>query len=32
MRPGIKVGRWTEDEHELFLEALKQYGKDWNMI
>lgn len=26
------VGRWTEDEHELFLEALRIYGKDWNSI
>ena len=27
-----RVGRWTETEHELFLDALRQYGKDWHMI
>ena len=27
-----KIGRWTQEEHERFLEALRQYGKDWHMI
>jgi len=27
-----KTGRWTEDEHKLFLEALMIYGKDWDKI
>ena len=27
-----RVGRWTETEHERFLDALRQYGKDWHMI
>lgn len=27
-----KTGRWTESEHELFLEALLIYGKDWDLI
>lgn len=27
-----RVGRWTEEEHERFLDALRQYGKDWHMI
>lgn len=25
-----KTGRWTEAEHEKFLEALLIYGKDWD--
>ena len=25
-------GRWTQEEHELFLEALRTYGKDWTML
>ena len=25
-------GRWTVDEHELFIEALKLYGKDWGKV
>lgn len=24
---GESTGRWTKEEHELFLEALKRYGK-----
>jgi MYB-related transcription factor LHY len=26
------LGRWTDEEHELFLEALKIYGKDWEAV
>ena len=26
------MGRWTKDEHRLFLDALKLYGKDWDAI
>ena len=25
-------GRWTDEEHGLFLEALLIYGKDWDKI
>lgn len=25
-------GRWTELEHQKFVEALKLYGKDWNKV
>lgn len=25
-------GRWTDEEHEKFLEALKLYGKNWNLV
>jgi len=26
------TGRWTRKEHELFLEALKKYGKEWKKV
>ncbi|KAK8806958.1 hypothetical protein WA158_003717 [Blastocystis sp. Blastoise] len=25
-------GRWTKEEHELFLKGLEKYGKDWKKI
>jgi SHAQKYF class myb-like DNA-binding protein len=25
-------GRWTDEEHEKFLEALEIYGKNWNKV
>lgn len=25
-------GRWSDEEHQLFLEALCKYGKDWDKI
>ena len=25
-------GRWTEEEHQLFLEGLKLFNKDWRAI
>jgi SHAQKYF class myb-like DNA-binding protein len=25
-------GRWTDEEHEKFLEGLKMFGKDWRLI
>ena len=27
-----QTGRWTDEEHDLFLEALKKYGKEWKKI
>lgn len=28
----MKFGRWTNEEHNLFLEALNDYGQDFEMI
>jgi len=27
-----KAGRWTDEEHAKFLEALHLYGKNWNKV
>lgn len=32
LEEGINEGKWTDEEHEKFLEGLKLYGKNWNMI
>jgi len=29
---GENTGRWTADEHRLFLQGLEQYGKGWKKI
>ena len=26
------AGRWTQDEHKLFLEGLEKYQKQWKLI
>lgn len=31
-KKGKRIGRWSPEEHELFLEALRIYAKDWTMI
>jgi Myb-like DNA-binding domain len=28
----INNGRWTDEEHDRFCQALKMFGKDWNQI
>ncbi len=28
----IVVGRWSATEHELFLQGLQKFGKDWKAI
>ena len=27
-----KYNPWTEDEHKLFVEAVRKFGKDWQKI
>jgi SHAQKYF class myb-like DNA-binding protein len=27
-----QTGRWTRKEHEIFLEALKKYGREWKKV
>lgn len=29
---GGTTGRWTKEEHKLFIEALNFYGKNWNKV
>ena len=29
---GENTGRWTSNEHSLFLEGLQNYGKEWKRI
>jgi len=28
----FNTGRWTDEEHELFLEGIRKYGKDWEIV
>lgn len=28
----MQNGRWTEAEHNRFIEGLRLYGKDWRLI
>ena len=30
--PKYRVGRWSSEEHNKFLEALRIYGKDWDSM
>lgn len=29
---GNNIGRWSSQEHALFLKGLEQFGKDWRKI
>jgi len=31
-REGQQAGRWTAEEHELFLEGLKMHGREWKKV
>lgn len=31
-QPKYNVGRWDSEEHDLFLEALRIHGKNWDDI
>jgi SHAQKYF class myb-like DNA-binding protein len=28
----FNAGKWTDEEHNRFLEALQLYGKNWNKV
>ena len=28
----IQNGRWTDEEHDRFIDALRVYGKNWNKV
>ena len=30
--PRYRAGRWSAEEHNKFLEALRIYGKDWDSM
>lgn len=29
---GLHSGRWSDEEHNKFLEALQLFGKNWNKV
>lgn len=31
-KDGINEGKWTDEEHQKFVNGLKMFGKNWNMI
>lgn len=29
---GVRHGRWTSDEHHLFIQAINQFGREWDKV
>jgi SHAQKYF class myb-like DNA-binding protein len=29
---GCVAGRWTRDEHAIFLQCLREFGRDWKRV
>jgi len=32
LEPKFNTGPWTAEEHQRFLDAIKNHGKDWELI
>lgn len=32
LKPGQSAGRWTQQEHQAFLEGLKVFGREWKKV
>ena len=32
MNPNENTGRWTQEEHERFLQGLEMFGKKWTKV
>mmetsp|Transcript_1807 Transcript_1807/g.3928 ORF Transcript_1807/g.3928 Transcript_1807/m.3928 type:complete len:85 (-) Transcript_1807:2498-2752(-) len=32
MASTTRSGRWTRDEHSLYIEGVKLYGKNWSLV
>lgn len=32
LKPGQSAGRWTQGEHQAFLEGLKVFGREWKKV
>lgn len=32
VNPGQRHGRWSEDEHQQFLNLMQKYGRSWTKI
>mmetsp|Transcript_23053 Transcript_23053/g.37446 ORF Transcript_23053/g.37446 Transcript_23053/m.37446 type:complete len:626 (+) Transcript_23053:736-2613(+) len=31
-KPGVSTGRWTHEEHQAFLDGLKECGREWKKV
>ena len=32
LQPNEAIGKWSIQEHQIFLEGLKNFGKNWKLI